>query len=170
MEQDPAPSLESKGLLKGLLRGWKCALTIGYNHLPFSFWFPTSSKDVSGFAAWPLVTHGIALAAIGYDVAPKGMWLWWKQFSLPLLNISCCIWILCFLPRPAGSDGQAGAAQCSLCSSTVHRDQVGAACVLWRCFRVETWRGLEKRSPTLGRSTMEITEALFGFWFLWQSS
>ncbi|XP_053156657.1 kynurenine formamidase isoform X2 [Hemicordylus capensis] len=30
------------------------------------------SKNVSGFAAWPLVTHGIALAAVGYDVAPKG--------------------------------------------------------------------------------------------------
>ncbi|XP_066473521.1 kynurenine formamidase [Tiliqua scincoides] len=30
------------------------------------------SKDVSGFAAQPLVTHGIALAAVGYDVAPKG--------------------------------------------------------------------------------------------------
>ncbi|XP_054831300.1 kynurenine formamidase [Eublepharis macularius] len=30
------------------------------------------SKDVSGFAAGPLVTHGIALAAVDYDVAPKG--------------------------------------------------------------------------------------------------
>ncbi|XP_025022602.1 kynurenine formamidase isoform X1 [Python bivittatus] len=30
------------------------------------------SKDVSGFAAHPLVNQGIALAAIGYDVAPKG--------------------------------------------------------------------------------------------------
>ncbi|XP_042308541.1 kynurenine formamidase isoform X2 [Sceloporus undulatus] len=30
------------------------------------------SKDVSGFAAVPLVTHGIALAVVGYDVAPKG--------------------------------------------------------------------------------------------------
>ncbi|XP_062976219.1 kynurenine formamidase [Elgaria multicarinata webbii] len=30
------------------------------------------SKDISGFAAEPLVTHGIALAAVGYDVAPKG--------------------------------------------------------------------------------------------------
>ncbi|XP_061471854.1 kynurenine formamidase isoform X2 [Rhineura floridana] len=30
------------------------------------------SKDVSGFAAWPLTTRGIALAAVGYDVAPKG--------------------------------------------------------------------------------------------------
>ncbi|KAL8163396.1 UNVERIFIED_CONTAM: hypothetical protein K2H54_019563 [Gekko kuhli] len=30
------------------------------------------SKEVSGFAAWPLVTHGIALAAVDYDVAPKG--------------------------------------------------------------------------------------------------
>uniref|UniRef100_A0ACB8EKQ3 Uncharacterized protein n=2 Tax=Sphaerodactylus townsendi TaxID=933632 RepID=A0ACB8EKQ3_9SAUR len=30
------------------------------------------SKEVSGFAARPLVTHGIALAAVDYDVAPKG--------------------------------------------------------------------------------------------------
>ncbi|KAM6472912.1 kynurenine formamidase [Liasis olivaceus] len=30
------------------------------------------SKDVSGFAAHPLVNQGIALAAVGYDVAPKG--------------------------------------------------------------------------------------------------
>ncbi|XP_058022550.1 kynurenine formamidase isoform X3 [Ahaetulla prasina] len=30
------------------------------------------SKDVSGFAACPLVDQGIALAAVGYDVAPKG--------------------------------------------------------------------------------------------------
>nr|XP_020669729.1 kynurenine formamidase isoform X1 [Pogona vitticeps] len=30
------------------------------------------SKDVSGFAALPLVSHGIALAAVGYNVAPKG--------------------------------------------------------------------------------------------------
>ncbi|KAJ7315913.1 hypothetical protein JRQ81_002075 [Phrynocephalus forsythii] len=30
------------------------------------------SKDISGFAALPLVSHGIALAAVGYDVAPKG--------------------------------------------------------------------------------------------------
>uniref|UniRef100_A0A8C5RHN9 BD-FAE-like domain-containing protein n=1 Tax=Laticauda laticaudata TaxID=8630 RepID=A0A8C5RHN9_LATLA len=30
------------------------------------------SKDVSGFAACPLVNQGIALAAVGYDVAPKG--------------------------------------------------------------------------------------------------
>uniref|UniRef100_A0A8D0GW16 Kynurenine formamidase n=2 Tax=Sphenodon punctatus TaxID=8508 RepID=A0A8D0GW16_SPHPU len=30
------------------------------------------SKDVSGFAAPPLVAHGIAMAAVGYDLAPKG--------------------------------------------------------------------------------------------------
>ncbi|XP_077184215.1 kynurenine formamidase [Paroedura picta] len=30
------------------------------------------SKDVSGFAAWPLVTHGVAMAAVDYDLAPKG--------------------------------------------------------------------------------------------------
>ncbi|XP_028571367.2 kynurenine formamidase [Podarcis muralis] len=30
------------------------------------------SKDASGFAAGPLATHGVALAAVGYDVAPKG--------------------------------------------------------------------------------------------------
>ncbi|KAM9119558.1 kynurenine formamidase isoform 4-T4 [Pangshura tecta] len=30
------------------------------------------SKEVSGFIAPPLVTHGIAVAAVGYDVAPKG--------------------------------------------------------------------------------------------------
>ncbi|XP_044275822.1 kynurenine formamidase isoform X1 [Varanus komodoensis] len=30
------------------------------------------SKDISGFTAGPLTTHGIALAAVGYDVAPKG--------------------------------------------------------------------------------------------------
>ncbi|KAM3846350.1 kynurenine formamidase isoform 2-T2 [Vipera latastei] len=30
------------------------------------------SKDVSGFAACPLVNQGIAFAAVGYDVAPKG--------------------------------------------------------------------------------------------------
>lgn len=30
------------------------------------------SKDMSGFAATPLVSRGIALAAVGYDVAPKG--------------------------------------------------------------------------------------------------
>ncbi|XP_075760274.1 kynurenine formamidase isoform X3 [Pelodiscus sinensis] len=30
------------------------------------------SKEVSGFAAPPLVTRGVAVAAVGYDVAPKG--------------------------------------------------------------------------------------------------
>ncbi|XP_050775994.1 kynurenine formamidase isoform X1 [Gopherus flavomarginatus] len=30
------------------------------------------SKEVSGFIAPPLVTQGIAVAAVGYDVAPKG--------------------------------------------------------------------------------------------------
>nr|XP_056722863.1 kynurenine formamidase [Euleptes europaea] len=30
------------------------------------------SKEVSGFAACPLASHGIALAAVDYDVAPKG--------------------------------------------------------------------------------------------------
>uniref|UniRef100_A0A452HRT2 Alpha/beta hydrolase fold-3 domain-containing protein n=1 Tax=Gopherus agassizii TaxID=38772 RepID=A0A452HRT2_9SAUR len=30
------------------------------------------SKEVSGFIAPPLVTQGIAMAAVGYDVAPKG--------------------------------------------------------------------------------------------------
>ncbi|XP_074870312.1 kynurenine formamidase isoform X10 [Carettochelys insculpta] len=30
------------------------------------------SKDVSGFAAPPLVAQGIAVVAVGYDVAPKG--------------------------------------------------------------------------------------------------
>uniref|UniRef100_A0A8C3FWE3 Arylformamidase n=1 Tax=Chrysemys picta bellii TaxID=8478 RepID=A0A8C3FWE3_CHRPI len=34
--------------------------------------FLFSSKEVSGFIAPPLVTQGIAVVAVGYDVAPKG--------------------------------------------------------------------------------------------------
>ncbi|XP_061866740.1 kynurenine formamidase isoform X8 [Colius striatus] len=38
---------------------------------PTSFCFPPS-KDESGFAALPLVSRGVAVAAVGYDTAPTG--------------------------------------------------------------------------------------------------
>lgn len=33
---------------------------------------PPPSKDASGFAAPPLVSRGVAVVAVGYDIAPKG--------------------------------------------------------------------------------------------------
>lgn len=38
-------------------------------------WLPSVSplsKDESGFAAPPLVSQGVAVVAVGYDIAPKG--------------------------------------------------------------------------------------------------
>ncbi|XP_050775995.1 kynurenine formamidase isoform X2 [Gopherus flavomarginatus] len=51
------------------------------------------SKEVSGFIAPPLVTQGIAVAAVGYDVAPKGKGFQkWDQhlLSLALWPLSLC--------------------------------------------------------------------------------
>lgn len=77
--------------------------------------------------------------------------------------------MLCFLPRPAGSDGQAGATQCGICSSAVHRDQVGGACGMWQwdvvLWDIPRWihtaafrKGVLRNSPTLYKSSVGLID------------
>ncbi|NWH39854.1 KFA formamidase, partial [Chloropsis hardwickii] len=76
------------------------------------------SKDDSGFAAPPLVSRGVALVAVGYDIAPKahgdsrgdraqaGQHQWLCSHSAPCLPQ---------LGSPAGSTGAPGARGCISC-------------------------------------------------------
>lgn len=86
-----------------------------------SFCFPPS-KDESGFAAPPLVSQGVAVVAVGYDIAPKGRCC---PAEAAAARAGPAPSQLCPLPRPHGRHGAAGAAQHRLPGGAVLWDQVG---------------------------------------------
>ncbi|XP_040542563.1 kynurenine formamidase isoform X8 [Gallus gallus] len=78
------------------------------------------SKDASGFAAPALLSQGVAVVALGYDIAPKG-----RQGPTGVMTSfggSVPTW-LCTLPRPHGCDGAPGAAQPCLPGEAIPQDQ-----------------------------------------------
>ncbi|XP_040505808.1 kynurenine formamidase isoform X2 [Gallus gallus] len=78
------------------------------------------SKDASGFSAPALLSQGVAVVALGYDIAPKG-----RQGPTGVMTSfggSVPTW-LCTLPRPHGCDGAPGAAQPCLPGEAIPQDQ-----------------------------------------------